>query len=543
MIFENVMSEHLYEIRNKLHQLGIKYPEVGPHFGLSHSGLIDNETEKLAEAFSFKLTMSECYRKSTITNLMKPFMEVHFPQWFRPEVSSFIVEFNNFDDYESISNYLSINKLMNYEFSKDGKQYFLSSNEEYEIHPFTIEKSYFTVSETLTHCYLSFKNQMMESDIKIKPEIKIYLNSFNYEEILHLISYIFDPKFKDKNLLIKTKDKEYEINRKNISLSIDGIKNKIKNVFYNNENKLSIINDVLNRLNHFFYIVIDLSSINLNQEETFLLDIPLLSEAYQNFSKLTNFAKTNCFPVYDIYKKDLNAISLYEINEDSKISISNLKDDNLISVIEAELYEFSTKEYSELPSHLYVESSIQFTPSIPYNIEHTLIFKNFVNNSDSFFISNGIFSNLFQSKFNIINEPVSITGKINLSFGKIITKPTETIFYSEILSDSEFFNFIYNWDYFIGKKMANLDMIITYVEKIKPLFFNYKNTFIKYIEEIKIEKWEMVAKMNSKGKPTIISRYKLKNTENKVNYFYDRILEKIMDSLAETDLVYEIVRI
>jgi len=84
MIFENVMSEHLYEIRNKLHQLGIKYPEVGPHFGLSHSGLIDNETEKLAEAFSFKLTMSECFRKSTITNLMKTFMEVRFPEWFRP---------------------------------------------------------------------------------------------------------------------------------------------------------------------------------------------------------------------------------------------------------------------------------------------------------------------------------------------------------------------------------------------------------------------------------------------------------------------------
>ena len=52
----------------------------------------------------------------------------------------------------------------------------------------------------------------------------------------------------------------------------------------------------------------------------------------------------------------------------------------------------------------------------------------------------------------------------------------------------------------------------------------------------------MVVKMSEKGNPLIISRYQLKETENKCNYFFDRVLEKILNILAETDLVYEIIR-
>ena len=34
------MNEHLHGIRNDLYQLGLKYPHLTEHFGLSHAGLI-----------------------------------------------------------------------------------------------------------------------------------------------------------------------------------------------------------------------------------------------------------------------------------------------------------------------------------------------------------------------------------------------------------------------------------------------------------------------------------------------------------------------
>ena len=45
MIFEKHMNNALYDIRNEIHALGQQYPHLSEFFGLSHSGLIDTETE------------------------------------------------------------------------------------------------------------------------------------------------------------------------------------------------------------------------------------------------------------------------------------------------------------------------------------------------------------------------------------------------------------------------------------------------------------------------------------------------------------------
>ena len=537
------MSEHLHDTRQKIHKLASKYPEVASHFGLSHAGLIDNETEKLVEIFSFLLTESEAYRKSILANKIKPFMEVLFPEWYRPEVSSCIAEFNNYEEFENFTNIMELEDPITFECEYEGKSIYLSANPGFPLVPFSIEKSYFTATETLTHMHFYFKRHVDDEEYIKNSKIKIYLNSTNHEEILSLIHFIFEPQFKDKKYLFKTQDKEIELDRSSISLPLIDLKNTKQNVFFESKNKLSIFMDVLNKLHHYLYIEIDLSNFYTQYIEEFSIHIPLNKNAYSEFCKMERFAKTNCIPVFDVYKKSLKNITILKTNNDNTIKISELKNDGLINIRDSHIINFETNNNEDLPNGMHIENSIQFAPSIPYNLEHNLIFNDSFSKQDTLFISKGIYTQFLKDTSKIKENTLKITGASNTRFGNVLSHPTQTIFYSEILSDSHFFNFIYNWNYFIGKKMDNLTMVLEYVEKISPLFFNYKESFIKYFSEIEIKKWKMVAKMGDKGNPLIISRYQLKKTNNKCNYFFDRILEKILDNLAETDLVYEIVRV
>ena len=47
MNFENFLSQKIFELRHELNKMTNEHPELKPHFGLSHAGLLDNETEKL----------------------------------------------------------------------------------------------------------------------------------------------------------------------------------------------------------------------------------------------------------------------------------------------------------------------------------------------------------------------------------------------------------------------------------------------------------------------------------------------------------------
>ncbi len=537
------MSEHLHYVRQKIHKLGITYPEMASHFGLSHVGLIDTETEKLVEKFSFMLTESEARRKSIIVNKIKPFMEIIFPEWYRPDVSSCIAEFNNYGAIGAFNNLMKLEEPITFVSDCNGKPVYLSAKPGFQFLPLSIEKSYFTATETLTHMHFYFKNHANNEEFTKNNKIKIYLNSKNHEEIFSLIHYIFDPKFKDKKFLLKMPNQEIELNRESISLPLFDIKNIKQNVFFESKNKLSIFMEILNRLNHHFYIDIDLGSYSFLKCSEFSIHIHLDEKAYSEFSNLKNFAKTNCIPVFDIYEKQLNDISLSEINDETEITIANLKDDNLIELIDNKLHNFEKKETYELPDEMYVQSEIQFIPVIPYDIEHNLVFKKSYIKPDALFHSKGLYTQFIKNTTHFEGNSIKLSGSFNNEFGVILTQPSRSIFYNEILSNAKFFNFIYNRNYYIGKKMNNINMVIEYLEKISQLFFNYKESFFKYFSEIEVVKWKMVAKMSDAGKPLIISRYLIKNTENKSNYFYDRILEKILDNIAETDLVYEIVRV
>ncbi len=543
MIFENVMAEHLHDTRQKIHKLGITYPEMASHYGLSHAGLIDTETEKLVEMFSFLLTESEAFRKSILANKIKLFMEILFPEWYRPDVSSCIAEFNNYEEFENFTNLMEKEEPITFECEFKGKAIFLSANPGFPLLPFSIEKSYFTATETLTHMHFYFKNHLENNEDIKNNKLKIYLNSTNYEEILSLIHYIFDPEFKDKKFLLKMQFQEIELDRKSISLPLLDFKNLKQNIFFESKNKLSIFIDILNKLHHYLYIEIDLGFSPVLNCPNFSLHIPLKESAYREFRKLENFAKTNCIPIYDVYIDKLKNISIDKENTENKINISDLKNNQIIEIKDVTMYDFNTKQNHKLPNNIYLESSIHFCPFIPYNIQHNIIFKDPNNKCNAYLSASGIYTQLLNKNSKIQNGNLKNSGNLNSEFGIVLTQPSETIFYSEILSDSNFFNFIYNWNYFIGKKMDNLSLVLEYIEKISPLFFNHKELLLKYFREIKIVKWKMVAKMSDEGKPMIISRYQLKITDNICNYFFDRILEKLLDSLAETDLVYEIVRI
>jgi hypothetical protein len=540
MIFEKVMAEHLNDLRQKIHGLGNEFPEMAPHFGLSHAGLVDTETEKLVEMFCFHLTESEASRKSVIANKIKPFMEVIFPEWYRPEVSSCLAEFNNYEEFQSFTNLMQQEEPITFECEYEEKTVSLSANPGFPLLPFSIEKSYFTVSETLTHLHFYFKNHFPNEADKKNNKIRIYLNSSSHEEILSLIHYIFEPSFNEQSFFLKLQDKEISLDREFISFPLFELHNAKQNVFFDCKN---IFKDVLNRLHHYFYIEIDLGKSDIFSSKEFSIHIPLNKNAYSEFSNLQNFAKTNCMPLYDVYKKGLKTITIDKDSNEENILICDLKNNHTLEVTDVTFYDFNTKRNQALPEYMDLESTIRFTPFIPYNINHHIIFKETDTKSNSFVSANGIFTHLLTLKDNMINRKLKNSGSLNSDFGFVLTQPTQTLFYSEILSDSDFFHFIYNWNYFVGKKMNNLSMVLEYIEKMSHLSFNFKESFYKYFNEIEIIKWKMVARMSKKGDPLIISRYQLKQTENKCNYVFDRILEKILDSLAETDLVYEFVRI
>lgn len=543
MKFDITMSEHLHDLRQNIHKLGEKYPEVAPYFGLSHAGLLDNETEKLVEKFCFLLTESEANRMSVIANKIKPFMEKIFPEWYRPEVATCIAEFNNFDEFENYFNIIRNNYLITFECKFNRKILYLSTNYDLSLLPISIEKSYFTSTETLTHFHLHFKNQLKNKFNVNNNIIKIYLNTQKYEEVLNLIYYLFDPIFINKKFLFKTNNIEIELDRSFITLPLSDFKFISHNVFFNVKNKLAAIKDILNKLHHYFYIEIKLDNnlyLNTNQ---FSLHIPLSKNAYYEFNKLENFAKTNCIPIFDIYKERLNTISIYTDNKESEIFISDLKNSHTIELTDCALYDFQTKKIKNLPDYMYPQSKIYFSSEIPFNIEHKFIFDEPYNNKNSYLLANAVLTQLIDNNDNLKNLTLKCTGEINSDFGNIISQPTSSIFYTEVLSDSNFFNFMYNWNYFIGKKIDNLSMFLEYIEYISNLNFIFKDSFFKYFKEIKIIKWKMFARIDAQENPKIISRYFIENNNKKYNFFFDKLLEKILNSLTESDLEYEIKRI
>lgn len=122
----------------------------------------------------------------------------------------------------------------------------------------------------------------------------------------------------------------------------DNIKENNK-IFFNVKNKIFILTELLNNINHFFYIDIDLSS-NLDIDyNDFSILIPIDKKYSRKTLHMKDFAITNCFPVFDVYKDTLESIDLSEYSK-NKIYVGDLKNNNIISIIEKNIYVIILKE-------------------------------------------------------------------------------------------------------------------------------------------------------------------------------------------------------
>ncbi len=545
MQFEKVMNEHLHGIRNDLYQLGLKYPNLSEHFGLSHAGLIDSETEKLVEAFSFKLTHSEAKRNSEILNIVKPFIHFEYPEWFRPAVSSCMCEFNNYEEYQNVEKILKESDKLNFSVSNTEETFRLSGLPHLALTPFTVDKAFFSQTERLSYLTIHFSNKLVEEDfLKNSSKIRVFLNMDNPEKTMELFYYLFHSEtYGIKPKFITNKHVE-ELTSQIFSIPFDSINSDKDQVFFKKCNKLNKVNYILNYLNHFFFLDIDLSQIkNLQTIDSFKLEIPLSKGVYTQFSSFKNFMKTNCFPLYDIYTDKIDTIPLY-FTEDSKYApIGSLKDNGLIEVINYKLYDYEAEKFLPLPKEIELHQEIQFSPGIPYNIVQYLITDDNKDNIKLNFESEGIFTNKLKDAIDIIHADVVSTDNFDTAFGTIVTRHSPTILYSEAISNTELFNFLYNWNYYIGKKLNNLSMIVEYLDKIKPYFFNFKNEISSYISRAKIYEWKLITRMNDAGKTEIVARYLLFRTNTISDHFFDRIFEVILANIAENELIYEIKRI
>lgn len=545
MQFEKCMNEHLHGIRNDLYQLGLKHPQLTEFFGLSHAGLIDSETEKLVEAFTFKLTHSEAMRNSQITNTVKPFIHFEYPEWFRPVVSSCICEFNNYAEYQNIDNLLNTSDILNFSVSTEEKNYKLSSLANLKLTPFSIEKSFFSQSETLSYLNIYFKNELYNEDfLKESNKIRVFFNMDNPEKTMELFYYLFHSNtYGNKPKFIVNKTIE-ELNSKIFSHSFSELNKNSDQIYFQKCNKLNKFNYALNYLNHFFFLEIDLSQIkNLHSIENFKLEIPLTKDVYQYFNQFKNFLRTNCLPLFDIYSEENDTIPLF-FSEDTKYAqIGSLKDNGLIEVVNFKLYDHEEEKYLPLPKHIELHQEIQFSPGIPFNIIQYLITDDNADNFKLNFESDGIYTNYLKDEHDIIHCNVASINNYDAEFGTIVTRHSPTILYSEAISNTELFNFLHNWNYYLSKKMNNLSMLIEYFNKVKPYFFNYKNQFINYFSRVHIHEWKICARMNDSGQTEIVARYYLYRTSVLSDHFFDRMLEVLLASIAENDLIYEIKRL
>lgn len=543
MIFEKHMNNALYDIRNEIHALGQQYPHLSEFFGLSHSGLIDTETEKLVESFCYKLTDSEAQRKSLITNTIKPFVDFQFSEWFRPFPASVICEYNNFSEFETTDKTLKENKILKFSITLDGKKYNFSSDSKLKLSPIVVQDSYFTQSETASFLNIKFENMLFENIRYLKPKIRIYLNIPEAQKNLHLIYYLFNSTVYNHKLKLKFDDKITEINTKIFSIPFNDMLNEKEFVYFGKQNKFNFINHIFNYLHHYFYLDIDLTEISEPiSTRNFILEIPLSREVFSEFNGNKNFIKTNCIPLYDIYKDKVETLNFdFDINLKEK-EIYNLKENKVIEITDCRFFDFKDKKLKKLPDAVTINANISYVPGIAFDIIQILSNSEPEKELKGHIEANAIFTNLLSNKEDLISNEVILEDNFSTLFGTIISRQTPTIFYSDLISNQDIFNFLYNWNYYIGKQMNNYSMLKDYFEKIGTHYFNFKEIFHDYFSNMYLAFWDIYAMMKDNGKPKIGSRYRIKSRSLKDEYFIDRLMEQVMNNISETDLTYEIIR-
>lgn len=535
MKFETFLSEKIFELRNELNKLSLEYPELKPHFGLSHAGLLDTESEKLVESVGFFLTTTHASMQSNIANIVRNYMDPIFPELYMPQIPTCIVEFNNYLEFDDFNYSLKHNSYITNEISIHGETIKLSTFGNIALTPFKVTECRFIPSEFETNLYLKFNYEIDNIENNFNTKIRLYLYSSNYEEIINLIGYIFDKKFSNNKITVQTTERNFEIERECLSLNFNFSKNR--NIFFESKNKLNYAMDILNNLKNFLYIDIDLSKYKNEILNGFSIKIPLESETYEIFSHLKNFIKTNCFVYYNIYKKDLN---WQFINNESEniINIADLKNDCVLSIDEIQYINNKTEKEHDVSNIIETYKDIAFDFEIPFNIEHKVQIKPSKLTSELRLEKKAICTNFISNPLNLTNKRLYSTGSMSSCFGNILIIPDNHIFYNEVISDPKFFQNLYNINYYIGKKTKPLKLLIEYFEQIESLYYSNKINFYKYLKQINIIKWKFTVEMIN-FKPVFSSEYFIRSSNNKSFFFYDKFLEQYMTFISDKD--YKIV--
>ncbi|KAB8039977.1 hypothetical protein GCL60_06860 [Silvanigrella paludirubra] len=531
MNFENFLSQKIFELRHELNKMTNEHPELKPHFGLSHAGLLDNETEKLVESCSFFLTLTHSKMQSIIANQVRNFMEPIFPEWYIPEIPSYIVEFDNFEEFYSIQEEFDEKEYITCECQIDEQSLKLSTLGKQELSPFKAINSYFVAGDRECFLNIEFKNMLEFEDYDFNAKLRVYLQSDDPEEMVSLIGYLFDRDLFHKEIIFQNEEEEYKISKDILSLNFNFSEKKY--IFFESKNKLENTRDILNNLKNMLYIDIDLSKFKILMINEFKLKIPLLGSGYSNFKNLRNFIKTNCFVFYNIYKQTL-PWKILNSETEGEIEIADLKTNGVISVSDIKFIDNKTEKKIDPSSFGNISKYISFDFELPFNIEHKIKYNTFHIKNDIRFEQTAICTNLFINNEKLLQKNITVLNSLSTSFGKILNSSSDHIFYSEALSNPLFFQYLYNMNYFIGKKIKPLKLLIQYFKSLEHLFFNNKNLFYTYINNIMEQNWTLKVEVIN-TELDFYSDFLLTKMPDKKYFFYDRYMESLMTSINDKD--------
>lgn len=537
MNFEKFLTEKVYELRNDLNNLTDKYSELKPHFGLSHNGLLDTETERLVESSAFFMTLTHAKMQSTIANQIKNFMEPVFPDLYLPEIPTYIVEFNNYEEYYDIEAKLKTSNYMTCNFNYNEKEHYLSILGNKSLCPYAISNSYFTAGSR--NCDLNLVFDLMvdiESDA-VSKKYKLYFNHDNINLMLDLFAYILFHNHLDRPIIYEDANNTFKMDRSILSLSLEN--EKIKNVFYDNNNKLDKIKDVLNNMKNYLFLEIDFSQYFEQISESFTIKIPLSSDCYNVYSQVKNIVKTNCFVFHNVYKKDLPWIFVSN-SSDNEIEICDLKNNSVLSLSEISFFD-NEKECIYTPTDdIYVNKRINFDFEIPMNITQFLKIDKEKLKSEVRVQVKAICTSFIKNYLELVGKEIFIADQVSSAFGTILNSNSNHIFYPEVLSDPTFLNYHYNTNFFIGKRINTFLTLKDYYNSISHLFFNNKEFFLNYIDEIKISNYLFSVDVLEQNFRYVI-QYNLGKINKKIrDHIYAKILEKLLESITDRDVRYKV---
>ncbi|WP_158996629.1 hypothetical protein [Pigmentibacter ruber] len=529
MDFEKFLAKQMYTFKNELNLLTNDYSELKPHFSLSHNGILDNETEKLVESCSLFMTLSNAKMQGVIANEIKKFMEPIFPEWFLPEIPTYIIEYQNFDEFSDIYKYISENEVIPCDININDINYEFNLKKTDNIIPFKIDKSFFIPGEHSAFLSLIFSPITEDENIELfNSKIRLYFNHSNKKFILSLFDFIFSDK---KNLLLTYNSTIFEIERNNLNFCFDSNKDPF-NLF--DKNKLFKIKNILNNLKNLFFIEINLASAPLITSD-FELKIPINPSAYELFKHEKDFIKTNCFIVHNIYETEI-PWSFISVDSPSEIEVASLKEQGILCITDMKIYD-NIKDNEVLnEKHISMLSSLYFEYDIPFNIIHKILVNKEKLKKEYRIKMKGLATNIFSDYNTLQNIDINIGGKLGFSFGKILNCDSNHIFYSELLCDSKLFNFMYNANIFLPKKIHGLEYLLDYFIKIEKFYFKDKEIIFDFIKDINILKKEIY--VCSKSYPqNYYSEYLISLKSSEKNIFLTQFLEFFLNYILEKDFI------